>query len=145
MSVRDNFLGALGRVIDLREREVDRLSEELASRQAVRQRYVANIERLGALCHSSGATATMSPALSLNSAAYKQSLVQMTLEQRTDLALHESETVHVQAAVHAAVRGQESLTHVFEKRELHLSRASNGREQKRQDDMAAQVWQRGQS
>ncbi|MEF7615617.1 flagellar export protein FliJ [Aquincola sp. MAHUQ-54] len=135
----------LNRLVELREREVDRLTADFAAREAMRQRYVGNIERMQALCRESGASGSVSPALAANFAGYKESLIQLAESHRTDLAAHEAQMVVAQQALHQAARGHEVLRQVVEKQAHALQRAEGVREQKRVDDLASQVWLRGRS
>jgi flagellar export protein FliJ len=143
----------LGQLVELRESEVNRLSAELADKQAVRQRYLANLARLEGLCVSSGASgtqkpadpsaSTFSPALSLNVGGYKQVVMKMAAAHRVDLSLHESEMLNTQRLVTAAARKHEALDQVLDRRRVGLRRHNEVRQQKRQDDIAAQMWLRG--
>lgn len=143
----------LGRLVDLREREVNRLSAEMADKRIVRQRYLDNLARLEELCVSTGATGTqrpsghaaeaLSPALSLNVGGYKQAVMAMAAAHRTDLSLHESEMLNTQRLMTVAVRKHEALDQVLDRRKVGLQRNREVSQQKRQDDLAAQVWLRG--
>lgn len=133
----------LNRLVELREREVDRLTADVASREATRQRYLGNIERMQQLCRDSGASGGISPALAANCAGYKESLLQMTEAHRSDLAHHEAQMVLAQQALNDAARDHEVLRQVAERRLQALQRAQGVREQKQVDDLASQVWLRG--
>lgn len=142
----------LGHLVELREREVNRLSAEMADKRAVHKRYLDNLARLEALCTSSGASGTqtssnqpqtLSPALSLNVGGYKQAVMKMADAHRVDLSLHESEMLNTQRLVTAAVRKHEALDQVLDRRRVVLRRGREVVQQKRQDDLAAQVWLRG--
>lgn len=158
-------LKQLGQLVDLREREVDRLSADMADKQAVRQRFLGNLARLEQLCNSSGPsgaqenaqnndqsngasrndhTATLSPALSLNCGGYKQAVMKLADSHRVDLSLHESAMANTQRLMVAAVRRHEALDQVLERQRAGMRRFQNVREQKRQDDVASQMWLRGQ-
>lgn len=143
----------LGRLVQLREREVERLSAEMADKRVVRQRYLDNLARLEELCVSSGASGTqrpsgqpqhtLSPALSLNVSGYKQAVMKMAAAHRVDLSLHESEMLNTQRLVMAAARKHEALDQILDRRRAGLRRRREVGQQKRQDDIAAQVWLRG--
>lgn len=141
-------LRSLSRLVELKELDVSRLSAELVSKRVVRDRYRGNLERLERLCEGAGpsaaASSAMSPALSLNCAAYKQAVMRMTHEHRQDLALHEADMAVTQQTLAAAARRHEVLGQVLEHRRLSLFDEQRAREQKRQDEMAAQAWRRGQ-
>lgn len=165
-----HHLKQLGRLVDLREREVDRLSADMADKQAVRQRYLGNLARLEQLCKGSGPSsqqmgsqqtgsqqkggqqkdaqqmdrpATLSPALSLNCGGYKQAVMQLADVHRVDLSLHEAAMLTTQRLMAHAVRRHESLDLVLERQRESVRRSQNARDQKGQDDLAAQVWLRG--
>lgn len=144
-------LKQLGQLVDLREREVDRLSADMADKQVVRRRYLGNLARLEQLCNGSGPSgaqhsgqaATLSPALSLNCGGYKQAVMKLADVHRVDLSLHESDMVTTQRLMVQAVRRHEALDMVFERQRESVRRSQSVREQKGQDDLAAQVWLRG--
>lgn len=133
---------SLGRLVDLREREVDRLTAELAAKQVVRQRYLGNLERLEQLRDGSGPSGALPLALSMNCAAYKQTVMQLVAAHRDDLAVHEADMALSQQALNAAACRHEVLNQVHEKRLRHLQQAQDLSEQKRQDELATQVWLR---
>jgi flagellar export protein FliJ len=149
-------LDTLRQVVDLREREVDRLSADMADKQAVRQRYLGNLARLEQLCNGSGPTgaqssgaqshsgqATLSPVLSLNCGGYKQAVMKLADVHRVDLSLHESEMATTQRLMAQAVRRHEALDLVFERRRAGVRLAQGVRERKGQDELAVQVWLKG--
>lgn len=136
-------LHSLGRLIDLRERDVERLTAEVAAKQAVRERYLGNLARLEQLRDGSGASGALPPALSLNCAAYKQTVMLVADAHREDLKLHEADMAVSQQALHMAARKREVLTQVHERQRRHVQRALDAGEQKQQDELASQVWWRG--
>lgn len=136
----------LDRLVELREKEVDRLTSDFAAREAVRQRYLSNLQRMRDLCRDADTglpSGKASAALAMNSSAYKQSLLAMTAAHANDLAAHEAQMAVAQQALHEAARGHEVLRQVAEKQSLALLRAQGARDQKLSDDLAAQVWLRG--
>ena len=143
---------SLGKLVDLREREVERLCADVADKQATRQRYLGNLARLEQLCNGSGASgalagsspASLSPVLSLNCGGYKEAVMRMADAHRVDLSLHETEMRNAQLLMAGAVRRQESLELVLTQRKQGVVRSASTREQKSQNDLAAQVWQRNQ-
>ena len=157
MSQKPPVVKSLSTLVNLREQEVERLTTDVAAKQAVRERYRRSLARMEQLCRDSGAssdaggdtvpgalTPMLSPALSLNCAAYKQSVMQMADAHRADLALHEADMAVAQRALHAAVNKREVLDTVLQRQLGTLQRQQAAREQKREDDLAAQVWMRGQ-
>lgn len=140
---KQTTLDSLGRLIDLRERDVERLTTEFAAKQAVRERYLGNLARLDALRDGSGASGARSPVLSLNCAAYKQSVMQVAEAHRADLQLHEADMAVAQQALQAAARRREVLGQVQERHRRDVQRQQQAGEQKRQDELASQLWWRG--
>lgn len=134
---------SLERLVDLREREVDRLTADMAAKTALRERYRNNVERLESLYRSVGATGAWSPALSLNCAQYKQSVMQLADAHREDLTLHEADMAVAQQMLMAAARKHEALSHVLEQRQNQVRHTQTVHEQKRQDEVATQTWFRG--
>jgi flagellar export protein FliJ len=151
-----HFLKSLGQLADLRKREVDRLSADLASREATRSRYLGNLARLEKLCETSGPSgaplqtgrsghsgARLSPPLSLNCGSYKQAVLRMADAHRADLALHEADMAVAKRALIAAARRRDAIDKELARQRRAVRRSQNTREQKRQDDLALQVWRRG--
>ena len=142
----------MDQLLDLRKREVDRLSSDMAGKRAVRQRYLDNLARLELLCTGSGAsgaqqhpqrTHTLSLSLSLNCGGYKQAVMKLADVHRVDLSLHEAQMMTTQKLMTTAARKQAALEQAVLRRRLGVERRQNIREQKRQDDLATQVWLRG--
>jgi len=138
-------LDSLKRLVELRSREVDRLSADMATKQGERARYLGNLERLEQLRASVGASGLASPALALNCADYKQAVTAIAAAHREDLALHEADMALAQQALIAAARRHEVLDQVHARKHDEAQRQARAGEQKQQDDLAAQVWLRGQS
>ncbi len=133
------------RLLDLRGREVDRLSADMAARRSVRERYRNNLRRLEHLCQTLGPSASLPPALSLNCAEYKQAVLELAHVHRDDLALHEADMAVAQTALTTAYQKHQALGSVVARRQACEQRERTSREQKRQDEIAAQVWLRGRS
>lgn len=135
----------LSTLVELREREVDRLSADVASQQALRERYQRNLERMDRLCADTAALPTVSPLQAMNNGAYRLTLMTVAEQHRQQLAVHEADMAASRQALHDAVLRQEVLAQVLQRQHVALQRAEAGRDQKRQDDLAAQVWLRGQA
>lgn len=138
-------LYSLGRLVDLRAREVERLTAEVAAKQAVRQRYLDNLARLEELRDSSGPSGALPPVLSLNCAAYKHTVMMLADAHRDDLAVHEAEMARAQQALTAAALKREVLGQVHARQLRSVAGEQAVAEQKRQDELASQVWWRGKS
>lgn len=145
----------LSRLIELRQREIDRRSAELADKLRLRERYQRNLAQLDALGHIStlgpaGGTprpaSTPSPGalagLALNSAQYKQSMRQLADNHRQDLALHDADLAVTRHALNEVAREREALQQLLTSQRQREQHERSVREQKGQDDLAAQVWLR---
>lgn len=137
-------LRSLSRLLDLREREVDRLMSDIASKQTVRKRYQGNLDRLEHLYDSIGASGAVSPVMSLNCADYKQSVMALADTHRTDFLLHEADMEVAQRTLNAATQRREVLGQVLAQQQSSIYRAQLRFDQKQQDELASQVWWRGQ-
>lgn len=142
---RPAFVESLGTLVDLREREVDRLSAERAEQQVVQQRFHANLARLQGLCNDAAPLGVQTMALSINRAGYKQALLRLADQHRHDLAQHEAGMAVTQQALTTAAQRHEVLDQVRAGAVRRLQAEQGRREQKRQDDLASQVWLRGRS
>lgn len=131
---------SLEQLVGLREREVDRLTADMATKTALCERYRNNVERLEKLCQSAGPSGAWSPALSLNCAQYKQSVMQLANAHREDLTLHEANMAVAQQVLTAAARKHEALFQVLERSRNQERHERNVHEQKRQDEVATQTW-----
>jgi len=154
---RSPRIKSLGQLVDLRERELDRLGADMASRRATRERYIGNLARLEKLCQSSGASgaptpgargkanerAPFSPHVSLNCGSYKQAVMKMADAHRVDLSLHEADMAVAKRVLLEAARRHEALDQELTRQREGVRKSQNAREQKRQDDLALQVWRRG--
>jgi len=144
---------SLQRLVDLREREVERLGADMSARQATRNRYATNLARLEQLYTGSGATGApprragadgrISASLSLNCASYKQAVMRMAAAHRVDLSLFEADMAVAKRALLAAARRSEALGQELARQQDHALKVKSSREQKRQDDIALQTWRRG--
>jgi len=135
---------SLSTLVTLREKDVDRLSADVAAKQVVRVRYQTNLERMARLVDSCEpiSLGNSSAVQALNRANYKTSVLQMADLHRQDLALHEADMAIAQNALHDAARRQEVLEQVLDKQQRSLLKVRLSQEQKQQDDMASQVWLR---
>jgi flagellar export protein FliJ len=142
------LLHSLNRLVDLRALEVDRLQAEMAGKESVRQRYCGTLARLDALCAGSGASGGIANnglplAAALNCGAYKQAVMQLADAHRANLSLHEADMAVTQRALVAAAQRHEVLGQVAARHLERGLRVEQVREQKRQDELATQVWVRG--
>lgn len=136
---------SLSTLVAMREREVDRLTADVAAKQVIRDRFQGNLDRMARLCADSGASSTPSPIEALNKANYKAAVMQMADLHRQDLALHEAHMAISQRALQEAACRREVLGQLLSKQQLSLRKAQFSQDQKHQDDLATQVWLRGQA
>jgi flagellar export protein FliJ len=138
----------LSTLVELRNTEVERLQGEMAAHTALRDRYQKNLQRLDGLCTASGASGASGVrhlALSVNCGNYKQAVLQMAESHRTDLHLHEANMAVSQRALNAAWAKREVLGQVLTQKQQEELQARNRAEARRQDELATQLWCRGQS
>lgn len=136
---------SLSTLVAMRDREVDSLMADVATKQAMCERYQHNLERMARLCEAPVVHNGTSPVHALNNGHFKASIMELAELHRQDLALHKADMAVSQQALQAAARGREVLEQVLGKQRGVLAKAQASREQKRQDDMATQVWLRGQA
>ncbi len=146
---RERSLAGLSRLLELREREVERLGADVAARQRVSERYRENLARLQELYTSTGPSAPVAasgrqaaPAISRNRGDYRQNVMRLAELHRLDLSLHEADLAVARRALGDAVRRQEALRLALQRRAEALRRARQARERKGQDELASQVWRR---
>ena len=129
MSNKAPMQNSLSRLIDLRERELEQHQAKLAAKQQLRDRQAAMVTRLEQLSQQIGPTGAAVPSLAANSAAYKQAVLQWAEQQRQ--------------AMLAVARKQEAYGQLLGRVVSRAQQAEERQQQKFQDDLASQVWQRG--
>ena len=134
----------LATLVALRNTEVERLQTEMAAKENVRERYQKNLERLTGLYVNSGASGNLPPALAGNLGDYKQAVMQMADNHRLDLNLHEADMAVSQRQLTAAWVKREALGKVLSKQQNVVLQEQNSLERKRHDELATQLWFRGQ-
>lgn len=132
-------------LVRLRSTELERLQGDMASQTALRERYKANLARLSGLCEASGASGALPLALSVNCGNYKQAVLEMVATHRTDLHLHEANMAVAQQAINQAWAKREVLDQVLTQKQKDVAVEQQRRDSKRQDELATQLWLRGQS
>lgn len=133
---------SLSRLVALREREVEHRQTELAHELADAERRRRNQERLDQLWRTSTTTGTLTPMLSLNCANYKQTVLELAERHRDDLSRQEQAVDQARLALLSATRRHGALDQVLNLRLAEQHRALRSAEQKRQDEIARQSWQR---
>ncbi|CDG82562.1 flagellar FliJ family protein [Janthinobacterium agaricidamnosum] len=131
-------------LVDLRSTEVERLQSDMAAQTAVRERYQKNLERLTGLYTGSGASGALPLALSVNCGDFKQAVMQLADQHRTDLHLHVANMAISQRALNAAWAKREVLDQVLTRKQKDVANEQQRRDAKRQDELATQFWFRGQ-
>jgi flagellar export protein FliJ len=139
-----NNIRNLTTLVSLRNTEVERLQTEMAEKASVRERYQKNLERLTGLYTNSGASGNLHPALAGNCGDYKQAVMQMADNHRLDLHMHEADMAVSQQALNAAWTKREVLGKVLDKQQKIVVKEQNAKERKQHDDLATQLWLRGQ-
>ncbi|MFS2003038.1 flagellar export protein FliJ [Duganella sp. CT11-25] len=139
-----NNIRNLTTLVSLRNTEVERLQTEMAEKANVRERYQKNLERLTGLYTNSGASGNLHPALAGNCGDYKQAVMQMADNHRLDLHMHEADMAVSQQALNAAWAKREVLGKVLDKQQKIVVKEQNAKERKQHDDLATQLWLRGQ-
>jgi flagellar export protein FliJ len=136
-------VNSLSRLVELRARDVDRLTGELASQQAVRMRYQHNLQRMEHLLTTAASSDMGCPVLSSNSSHYKESLVDLIIRHRQDLARHDVTIDTSRQALAQAALKHKSLDHALQGQRRLMDRQHRTRDQKQQDQLATQSWLRG--
>lgn len=131
-------------LVALRNTEVERLQTEMAEKTHLRERYQKNLDRLTTLYTNSGASGNLHPALAGNCGNYKQAVMVMADSHRLDLHMHEADMAVSQQALNAAWARREVLGKVLDKTQQVVNREQNVKERKRDDELATQLWLRGQ-
>lgn len=131
-------------LVALRDTELERLQSEMAEKTSVRDRYQKNLERLTSLYTSPGATGNLPLALASNLGDYKQAVMQMAENHRLDLSMHEADMAIAQQALNQARLKREALGKVLSKQQKAVLQQQSVLERKQQDELATQLWMRGQ-
>ena len=131
-------------LVALRHTEVERLQTEMAEKASVRERYQKNLERLTSLYTNSGASGNLHPALAGNCGDYKQAVMAMADSHRLDLHMHEADMAVSQQALNKAWAKREVMDKVLTKEQKVFDRQQTVKERKQHDELATQLWLRGQ-
>ncbi|MTV36587.1 flagellar export protein FliJ [Duganella radicis] len=131
-------------LVALRNTEVERLQTEMAEKASVRERYQKNLERLTSLYTNSGASGNLHPALAGNCGDYKQAVMAMADSHRLDLHMHEADMAVSQQALNKAWAKREVMDMVLTKEQKVFAQEKNVKERKQHDELATQLWLRGQ-
>jgi flagellar export protein FliJ len=132
----------LAQLIVLREQEMDQHQAGVARQRELVARYQKVVDRLDQVTSQLGASAHVVPSLAINCGQYKQAMLEWGVQQRHQLASHEADLVAQQAALMAVARKQEALGQLQRSVTQRLLTERLRREQKQQDELANQLWQR---
>jgi len=137
------LLKGLRHLINERRREIEERQARLAQEEQQRRRLMTALDKLDGFGKSLGASGSnTAPLLAGNSAAYKQSLLEMAERQRQDLQLKDADLAVQRQQLGAVARDEQALGLLATRLVERERRARAHGEQKRQDELAAQVWQR---
>ena len=140
----NHMIRNLSTLVALRNTEVERLQTEMAEKTSLRERYQKNLERLTGLYTNSGASGNLPLALAGNCGDYKQAVMQMADNHRLDLHMHEADMAVSQRALNAAWVKREVLDKVLNKQQQAVRQQHHAQERKQHDELATQLWLRGQ-
>lgn len=140
----EHTIESLSMLVRLRSGELERMQGDLAAQGALSARYRASLERLSGLCESSGPSGALAPALAANCGDYKQAVLALAATHRLDLDLHEANMALAQQALNVAWAKREALDLVLAQKQKSAAGAQQRRDGKRHDELATQVWFRGQ-
>ncbi|MES2258635.1 MAG: flagellar FliJ family protein [Pseudomonadota bacterium] len=141
---QSHMIRNLSTLVELRTTEVERLQTEMAAKESVRERYQKTLDRLTGLYQGSGASGNLPLALAGNCGDYKQAVMQMADNHRLDLNMHEADMAVSQRALTAAYMKREVLGQVLEKKQQAEVHERRQQERKQHDELATQLWLRGQ-
>ncbi|UTH73149.1 flagellar export protein FliJ [Chromobacterium sp. IIBBL 290-4] len=134
----------LNLLLQLRERDGEKLEAELAAKRRLQERYRRNIERLDELSSASGASgAAPHPALALNCADYKRHLQGLRQSQQQDMQLAAADAEISRQRLQTARCREEQARRLRDEKLAEWRETAARGEQKRSDEAAGQVWLRG--
>ncbi|QGZ38432.1 flagellar export protein FliJ [Pseudoduganella flava] len=139
-----HLINNLSTLVALRNSELEKLQAEQAAKQMTAERYRKNLARLHDLAVNSGASGNLPIALAANCGNYKQAVLAMADSHRLDLTMHEADMAVSQQALTRAYVKREVLGQVLEKNQKALAGKVAVQERKVHDDLATQLWLRGQ-
>ena len=131
-------------LVALRDTELERLESAMAEKASLRDRYQKNLERLTSLYTSPGPSGNLPLALASNLGDYKQAVMQMADTHRMDLSMHEADMAVAQQALNLARLKREALGKVLTKQQKAVLQQQSALERKQHDELATQLWMRGQ-
>jgi flagellar export protein FliJ len=134
----------LGQLCELRTQSRERAQARLAEQQRLCERMAGTVQRLEALAAGAApAEGRLDAALLANQGAYKDAVLDLARGQRQALAQGRAEAQAAQAALVEQLRGEAALQQFRSQVGGRLAQDARRQEQKTQDAVAAQAWQRG--
>ncbi|HEN3568287.1 TPA: flagellar export protein FliJ [Yersinia enterocolitica] len=137
----DKLMNTLQRLQQLRQRELNQATSQLAQQKQLCQRYQNNINALGALTHFA-LMPVAGAALMTNSASYKRNIQRVIDWQKQEQVLANIEAGKLQTHLQQQACREKIVAVVLEQQQQQLQVAQGRREQKITDGLAAQCWQR---
>lgn len=124
----------------LRQLEVERGRADLAAMESLRQRMLANLDRVEQLSqHGYG---QLAPALALAAGIHKQALQEFAARQRSELKQHDASIAQARRNLAAAAARHAALDHVLTQRSAEENYAAYRRQQRHEDELATHAWLR---
>ncbi|HEN3659064.1 TPA: flagellar export protein FliJ [Yersinia enterocolitica] len=137
----DKLMNTLQRLQQLRQRELNQATSQLAQQKQLCQRYQNNINALESLTHFA-LMPVAGAALMTNSASYKRNIQRVIDWQKQEQVLANIEAGKLQTHLQQQACREKIVAVVLEQQQQQLQVAQGRREQKITDGLAAQCWQR---
>lgn len=133
----------LERLRELRRLALERQQAQLAGKQQLCERVQDTVQRLDALASAGSMNAGLPAlALALNGAAYKQSVLALAGQQRSELQARQADVQAARETTLAAAREQQVIERLHRQVSARVERQVRRREQKELDEVARQAWAR---
>lgn len=138
----ERVVAGLSKLVAMRAQEVDRLSADVAARDAEGARYRRHISQMTALMQSVDTGAHVHPAHAMNGARYRSAMADLIHRHERELAQHEASVASLRADLRHARLRHEQIDVVRRKKLSALDLEHRARERKREDQQASQAWLR---
>ncbi|QKJ85614.1 flagellar export protein FliJ [Paramixta manurensis] len=137
------MINVLERLRQMREREVNELTGQLARQRQLCQRYHNNITALNNLCHQ-GLPEQEGAVQLMNQSRYKTNIQRVIAWQEQEQALADLKAQRLRQDLTQQACREKTVDVVLQQQREALARARAGREQKATDGLALQSWLRNQ-
>ncbi|HGL4260753.1 hypothetical protein KDW07_25470 [Burkholderia dolosa] len=141
MSIQRVVTG-LSKLVALRAKEVDRLSVDVAARDAECVRYRHHLSQMTALMQSVRTGAPVHPEQAMNDARYRSAMVDLIHQHERQLTRHEALVTSLRADLRIARLRHKQIDVVRCKKVGALESELRVRDRKREDQQASQAWLR---